>query len=354
MYLDSIASAVPDAAYSQPDCWQLLKNSNAFTRLRRRSQGLLEKVLLGDSGIDKRHFACRPKDSLFQLDATGLNRRFEAEAPRLAGSALETALQKADIEANSLDALFLCTCTGYLCPGPSSHVAEQLGLRADCFLQDCVGLGCGAAIPTLRAVEGFLSANPSATVACVAVEICSAAFYLDDDPGVLISACLFGDGASATIWSGRAGSGRFRLRSFDTLHRPQDRERLRFTNAHGKLRNRLDRSVPEVAAEAVKTLYARSGVQAPDAFACHTGGRDVLDALEESLPAPDLAASRSVLRNFGNTSSPSVLMVLETLLRDPQPPDSIWLTSFGAGFAAHSCRLEQDSKTVTGVGEVRR
>ena len=38
------------------------------------------------------------------------------------------------------------------------------------------------------------------TVAMIAVEISSAAFYIDDDPGVLISLCLFGDGASASIW----------------------------------------------------------------------------------------------------------------------------------------------------------
>jgi alkylresorcinol/alkylpyrone synthase len=82
----------------------------------------------------------------------------------------------------------------------TSYVAEQLGLRSDAFLQDLVGLGCGAAIPALRATEALLAAQPAAVVACVAVELCSAAFHLDDDPGVLVSACLFGDEAAATIW----------------------------------------------------------------------------------------------------------------------------------------------------------
>ena len=44
-----------------------------------------------------------------------------------------------------LDALIICTCTGYLCPGVTSYVSEQLGLRTDAYLQDLVGLGCGAA-----------------------------------------------------------------------------------------------------------------------------------------------------------------------------------------------------------------
>ena len=83
--------------------------------------------------------------------------------------------------AADVDALFLCTCTGYLCPGVSSYVAEQMGMRDDVYLADLVGLGCGAAIPTLRAAHGFLAANPNAVVATVAVEICSSAYYADDD-----------------------------------------------------------------------------------------------------------------------------------------------------------------------------
>ena len=48
----------------------------------------------------------------------------------------------------------------------------------DVYLQDIVGLGCGAAIPTLRSASHFLCAHPSAKVAVVAVEICSAVVQL--------------------------------------------------------------------------------------------------------------------------------------------------------------------------------
>jgi alkylresorcinol/alkylpyrone synthase len=54
-----------------------------------------------------------------------------------------------------------------------------------------------------------------------------------------------------------------------------------------------------------------------------------------------LAASRTVLRDFGNMSSPSVLFALEESLRTPPPAGAgdFWLVSFGAGFSAHSCRI---------------
>ena len=338
MHLASLATAVPDPSFSQTECWEIVRQSGALDQLSTRAGTLLEKVLLGNSGIDRRHFSTEAPGDLFRLDGGGLNRLFETAAPALAGRALEKALAGAGLEAEALDALFVCTCTGYLCPGVSSHVAEGRGLRNDVFLQDIVGLGCGAAIPMLRSAKGFLAANPEARVACVAVEVCSAAFYLDNDPGVLVSACLFGDGAAATIWTGTGSAGAPRIGNFTTLHLPESRERLRFTNVGGKLRNRLHKSVPEVATRAVAEIHDRSRLRGARMVA-HTGGRDVLDALERVFPAEDLSPSREILRRYGNQSSPSVLFALERVLAEPDAPERIWLASFGAGFAAHGCEL---------------
>jgi predicted naringenin-chalcone synthase len=88
-------------------------------------------------------------------------------------------------------------------------------------------------------------------VATVAVEICSTAFYADDDPGVLISLCLFGDGAAAAIWDGTGTAGDWQAGHFTTVHRPENREKIRFINSAGKLKNQLHRAVPGLAAEAV-------------------------------------------------------------------------------------------------------
>jgi alkylresorcinol/alkylpyrone synthase len=121
---------------------------------------LMERVLTGDSGIERRQFAVGP-EQVFDLDAEALNRSFEREAPALASEALQGALDRAGLDAGELDALYVCTCTGYLCPGVSSHVAERLGMRPDAWLHDLVGLGCAAAIPTLRVAAQDLAANPT-------------------------------------------------------------------------------------------------------------------------------------------------------------------------------------------------
>ncbi|WP_309400307.1 type III polyketide synthase [Cerasicoccus maritimus] len=338
MYLLSLASRVPTQSYTQSDCWEIIQQSDVLSKLTPRSGYLLDRILNNQNGIDKRHFAIDDMSQLFSRTPQALNEDFQRSAPALAGDALRGALEQAKLRAKDLDALIVCTCTGYLCPGVSSYVAEQLGLRGDCYLQDLVGLGCGAAIPTLRNAAGFLAANPKAKIGVIAVEICSAAFFVNDDPGVLVSLCLFGDGASASIWTGNPpGENAWRMTDFDTIHQPENRELLRFVNHEGFLRNQLDLTVPQRAGEAVRTLYERQ--QPTGKVVAHAGGRDVIEALREVLPGQKLAESESVLRQYGNVSSPSVLMALEAQLAKPDDVDDLWLTSFGAGFAAHACRM---------------
>ncbi|WP_309382379.1 type III polyketide synthase [Cerasicoccus frondis] len=336
MYLLSLANRVPPQSYTQPECWEILQRSTVLDTLTGRSGSLLRRILNNQNGIEKRHFAVEDIEQLFSRSAEELNRDFQREAPKLAGQALVDALEEAGLAPDELDALIVCTCTGYLCPGVSSYVAEQLGLRSDCYLQDLVGLGCGAAIPTLRNASGILAANPEAKVAVIAVEICSAAFFANDDPGVLVSMCLFGDGASASIWTGEKPTGlAWRATGFDTIHQPENRELLRFVNHEGFLRNQLDLSVPEKAGQAVLALFQRRTMEAK--VLAHAGGRDVIEALRMVLPGQALRESETVLRACGNVSSPSVLFALAEQLSSDDDADALWLTSFGAGFAAHSC-----------------
>ena len=345
MYLHALATALPSTAFTQAECWDILQDSDQRQCLSRRSMLTLRAILRHDSGISTRHFALPDIARVFSMNADELNEAFRREAPVLAGRALTSALAQAGVAVAEVDALLICTCTGYLCPGVTSYVAEQLGLRPNVFLQDLVGLGCGAAIPCLRAAEAIIAARPSAVVACVAVEICSAAFYVDDDPGVLVSACLFGDGAAATVWRGTPGPRALQCGDFSTVHQPANRDRIRFEMREGKLRNLLDASVPALAAAAVAQLLTeerdRPEARPISRLICHVGGRDVLDEIERTCGGFDLTASRQVLRECGNMSSPSVLFALERALRDGSPDDQgdWWLISFGAGFSAHGCRI---------------
>lgn len=181
---------------------------NGLGRLAPQSRALLERVLLGERGVRTRHLALARLEDAFEINPDVLYDRFLAHAPELAARAARTALGRAGLGPRDVDAVIISTCTGWLCPGLTSHVAERLGLRPDALALDLVGQGCGAALPNLAAADALVAAGRCEHVLSVCVEVCSAALYLDDDPGVLVSACLFGDGAAAVASAAPRAGGR--------------------------------------------------------------------------------------------------------------------------------------------------
>jgi alkylresorcinol/alkylpyrone synthase len=288
----------------------------------------------------------------FVLDPDTLYARFTQHAPALATRAAEKALADAGTNPAEIDALLVSTCTGYLCPGISSYLIERLGLRPDLLALDLVGHGCGAALPNLRTAEALLNSGRCERALSVCVEVCSAALYIDNDPGVLISACLFGDGAGAAVLGKKPANGSRRIQwiTSNSVVKPGIRDLLRFEQRSGMLRNLLSIRVPSLAADEVGGVFdgllAREVVQqdAITAWILHPGGRDVLNAIRERLKlAPgDLRHSESVLRNFGNLSSASVFFVLQDAIQDLADPGYWWMSSFGAGFSCHGALLKAE------------
>jgi alkylresorcinol/alkylpyrone synthase len=259
-------------------------------------------------------------------------------------------LKNADCSPAEIHGVIISTCTGYLCPGLTSYVSELLGLRENIFALDLVGQGCGAAMPNLRAGEAILAAGRAKKVLSICVEVCSAAFFIDDDPGVLISACLFADGAGAAVISNKPLADRRRVewKFADSRLVTAERDTLRFGHQNGKLRNILLPEVPQVASDLAEKLFSESLIatdvkrEQVTGWILHTGGRNVILALCEKLKlsADDVRHSSAVLRQFGNVSSPTVYFVLERALNDSVPDGLWWMSAFGAGFSCHGAFLE--------------
>ena len=253
MFITGLGTAVPSRSFTQRECWEALQRADR-AEITPRTRAILQGILNHDNGIERRSLALENLDEGFDLDPDTLHRRFVKHAPALASQAARNALADASVRPGEIDAVVVSTCTGYLCPGLTSYVAEALGLRPDAVHLDLVGQGCGAALPNLRTAEGLLGSGRAERVLSVCVEVCSAAFYLDDDLGVLVSACLFGDGAGAAVLarSPRAGARSVHWKSGASLHAPEHRDALRFEQRGGMLRNILTLPVPKLAAD-----YAR-------------------------------------------------------------------------------------------------
>lgn len=350
MYVVGLGTAHPERRYTKADCWKSFEASPWFDRLDRRARMVTELVLTRDNGIEARRLAVDTLDEVFSIDPDTLHARFLAHAPALASQAGSRALADAGLRAHDIDAVIVSTCTGYLCPALSSYVTESLGLRANVQALDLVGQGCGAALPNLRMGEALIASGHCAHVLSVCVEISSAAMYLDNDPGVLISACLFGDGAGAAVLSAKpqAGKRTIEWKRSASIVDPSKRDALRFEQRNGLLRNILTREVPALAAgyaqQVLDQVLDAEGLHRADidGWIWHAGGRDVLAALRERLDLSETQVlhSAAILREYGNLSSAFVFFVLQAALAAEAPGGYWWLGSFGAGFSSHGALLE--------------
>ncbi|TSK04956.1 MAG: type III polyketide synthase [Geobacter sp.] len=345
VYVASVASAVPEFSASQSYAAELVRQRFKET-LTPRSLGLI-RATFEHPAIEKRHFAVDAPARIFDETVDERVARFTEESVELAGRAVLSALEKVGVSPWQVSGLVLNTCTGYICPGISTYVAQRLGMRPSTRLYDLVGSGCGGAIPNLQVAESMLR-TIGGVVVSVSVEICSAAFQMDNDLSLILSNALFGDGAAAAVlWQKPVG---FELTASAGRYVPEEREAIRFIHKGGQLHNQLSTDLPglvaRAAAEVVDDLLDSASLEKEDigAWALHTGGEKVINAVRDQVGIPEelLWATRRVLSQYGNMSSPTVWFVLEEMMQKGIPAGT-WcvLLAYGAGLSAHAYLLRK-------------
>jgi len=347
--LRAVATANPRRYVTQKEAYEAYCS---HFDLRPAERKLYERILL-DGPIEGRYVAVDDNRDARETNPDRLNERFRVHGTLIAGQAARDAMAAASLEPGDIGGLVVNTCTGYLCPGLSSYVAEELGLGPSIRVLDVMGMGCGAAIPNLECAAGMVARGAQGPILSIAVEICTATLFMGPSADLIVSNCLFGDGAAAAIVDGGAAEGAkglLRLVDFESGLFPAYREDLRYRTEQGRLRNTLSKNVPGIGAETVahvaRRLLGRHGLptSAIDWWVVHPGGTVVLDRVAEELglPQSELRFSYSVLRHYGNMSSPSVLFVLKKILDEgkPQPGQKGLLLSFGAGFTAFAALVE--------------
>ncbi len=266
----------------------------------------------------------------------------------LSAEAATKALSLAGLDSSSVSGLVVNTCTGYICPGISTYLIERMGLPRTTQVYDLVGSGCGGSIPNLQVAGALLSGLEEGVVVSISVEICSATFQIDNDLSLLVSNALFGDGAAAAVlWKRPSG---LELVASSSYYAPEHRESIRYVHKNGQLHNKLSMQLPnlvkEAAGEAVDALLTPRKLRAKDIahWAIHTGGEKILNAVGDKLglEEPQLKASRKILEQYGNISSPTVLYVLDEIMgRGLMAGDLCMMVAFGAGLSAHALLLQK-------------
>ena len=325
------------------------------------------------NGEVRRRYTVRPLDwYLEHTSVTERSRVYADEMVALCERAARAALEGAGIAAADIGMILSSSCTGVMIPSVETFLMQRMGFRPETQRQPVTEMGCVAGAWALGRANDYLRAYPESAVLVVAAELASLTGQVTDrSMANIVSAALFGDGAAAAVIAGSrfphagraaaapaargptATNGRARpariLASRSHLF-PGTPELMGFDVTDGGLKIVLSPRVPRFIRQHVPAVLApfleQHGVRRGDLkhFLLHPGGRKVLEGLERELQLTpqDTRFSWKVLREYGNLSSATVLVMLHHFEREarPEPGDLGLLMAVGPGFCAELVLLQ--------------
>lgn len=334
-----VATALPPHRVGHDELLALL--AGVWPRLARHTSLLAGEV---DDGL---RFVVRPLTELTTPLAPGeQSRRYAVAASSLATAAAERALATAGGSGDDIGLLVVSSCTGFVLPGVDVHLAAHLGLRGDLRRMPLTHFGCAGGAAGLALASDWVRAHAGERALVVAVEVPSLTFRpADTSPDNLLSTLVFGDGAGAAVLRGGAEPGRLCIRRTASHLVPGSTDALGYELADDGFRVIVSRRLPDLLEAHLPRLVAAFGT-APtaelDAVALHPGGRGIVDAVVRCLDVCErqVAATRTVLRGTGNTSSAGLLFVLEELGRSLPSRSGLGLAvGFGPGLTVELLEL---------------
>jgi alkylresorcinol/alkylpyrone synthase len=337
-----IGTAVPPNVVTQAEARDFARGffSGDFPDIDR----LLEAF--AHTGIDERHLVRPTSWYGVSHDFPEKNAVYREAALELALAASVRALEAAGVSPGRIGAILFVSSTGVATPSLDAHIIQRLGLPLTTARLPIWGLGCAGGAAGLGRAADLVTALGK-PVLLVAVEICSSTFmHGDRSKSNVIATALFADGAAALVVA-PDGDGPEVLGSHSHLVENSE-DVMGWTVTTEGLQVVFSRSIPHIvralASEVAASAAQSVGLEAGDFanFVFHPGGAKVLAAYEETFSlSPDrLQHATSVLRDYGNMSSPSVLFVLDRFLAGhPRSGAQALLMALGPGFCAESVIL---------------
>jgi predicted naringenin-chalcone synthase len=353
-YILHIETGVPDFAYSQEFARERIKSWTESERDRRIIHHVYRQ-----SGIGYRYSVCEDfanpdAAGLFPPDASGRienpgtrarNDMFIRESRKLGVKVAGRALAACpEIRKDEITHVVTASCTGFGNPGLDYHLVTDLGLNPSVQRYHLGFMGCYAAFPALRMAQQFCEADPRALVLVLCLELCSLHLQINGGADSVLANALFADGAACAVVHARsdlADRSAYRLDRFASGLAVDGEKDMTWSIGDHGFNIVLSSYVPDLIeaniADLVAPVLADAGIERKDIafWAVHPGGKAILDKVEKALGlAPDaLAIPRTVLRQYGNMSSATILFVLKEFLREPSRPEKspVCAMAFGPG-----------------------
>ena len=358
----SIGTAVPRTVLRQDEVRDLFAAQEGIDRLtqrriravfdaadiRRRHTVLAELASPGAAPAPGRPRFVDEAGTILSPTTGERNDLYIAVAPELAARAARDALASGGLDASAVTHVVTVSCTGMFAPGLDHRLVRDLGLASTVERLNLGFIGCAAALPALRAASALAATRSDAVVLVACLELCSLHLRQSSDPQQIVAASVFADGAAAAVVTADPAAGRpggLDLDRFGTALTSEGETDMVWTIGDHGFEMVLSAEVPRIIGREIRGAVGRflGDDAAPAVWAVHPGGRSVLDRVETGLDLPPeaLAASRRVLRDFGNMSSATILFILESLLRDDVPGDGarVAALAFGPGLTVESALL---------------
>ncbi|MBI2369648.1 MAG: hypothetical protein HYV08_05305 [Deltaproteobacteria bacterium] len=331
----AVATATPARGFTQDEVLALAGYADERRQGFFRRSEVQTRFLYLDEGFT-------PDEDLDALQA-----RYARGVCEISEAAARRCLAAAGASQEDVEFIATTSCTGRICPDLDALMVKALGLRRTVQRAHIGNTGCASALVALQQACAHVQAYPGHRALVLAAEICSATYYLDDTLETAVSHAIFGDGAAALyVTSEGPGAEVLGLR---TLFFPEHQDKMGYTFPGGRARINLSKDIRRIGGpiirELVELLLADFHLAQKDVrfWVLHSGGRRVIERAQElmGLSDDDVAPTRKVLRQYGNMSSPTVLFVLDEVLRSgqPQPGDLAMMVALGPGFAAEGALL---------------
>ena len=349
MRIASVSSAFPPNWYSQETLLAALSAAWADRHFNLdRLEGLHRNVLVGG-----RHLAL-PIEEYAGLTTFGkANDAWIRVGEEVGAAAVSGALAAAGLGPADVDALTFVSVTGIAAPSLDARLMNRLGLPGRVRRTPIFGLGCVAGAAGLARVADTVLAHPDQVAVLLSVELCSLTLQREDlSVPNLVASGLFGDGAAAVVVVGadRPEPGP-RIVASRSFFYPGTEGVMGWAISERGFRVVLTAEVPDMVRlhlrADVDTFLSENGLRRRDvpSWICHPGGPKVLQAMQEALEVPEeaLALTWKTLREAGNLSSTSVLLVLEESMKDgnrPSPGTYGVVLALGPGFCSEMVLLE--------------
>ena len=344
------------AQLTEPLCCDASAQSQFFNRMFSHAGVETRGTVLvreNDPGLLAIREFYRPREHANDRGPTTAQRMalYERHAPELAETAARAALADAGCAVGTITHVIPVTCTGFFSPGLDVELIRRLDLSPMVARVQVGFMGCHGAFNALAAARAIVQAAPQAVVLVCCVELCSLHLAYGSDPQRIVANALFADGAAAAV-IGAAGaaeafSGKPRIHASATMLIPQSADAMTWRIGDHGFEMTLSPKIPELVRhhlpQWLEPWLAGHGTSTGliDHLAIHPGGPKVVSAVAQALGAAEsmTAASREVLRQHGNVSSATILLILQRLIAADARGSCLAL-GFGPGLTAEAMLIE--------------